>query len=94
MGKPVCEDRCLNNAAWICTREAGHIGRHMSDDGGDWHDDGQPASYSAWCAVLGAAAGRANARIVFGPETYDAWRQGSTPDAYARKVAANQGRGR
>lgn len=41
-------------------------------------------SYANWTIRVGEAAARHNARIAFGSETYDAWKAGVSPDAYAK----------
>jgi len=41
-------------------------------------------SYANWCMHVGVAAAKYNARIDYGPDTYDAWESGISPDAYAR----------
>lgn len=37
--KMTCGNRCQEHPEWVCSRAAGHPGRHESEDGGDWHDD-------------------------------------------------------
>jgi hypothetical protein len=40
-------------------------------------------TYAAWCNEIAKAAGVHNARIAFGPMTWDAWSAGVEPDEYA-----------
>ena len=37
-GEEPCGALCLDNPVWVCARASGHMGRHESADGGDWHD--------------------------------------------------------
>lgn len=55
--------------------------------GGERVDLPWQSSYANWTIRVGEAAARHNARIAFGPETYDAWAAGISPDAYARDRA-------
>lgn len=44
-------------------------------------------SYANWTIRVGEAAARYKATIAFGSETYDAWKAGVSPDAYAKARA-------
>ena len=44
-------------------------------------------SYANWCTQLGDASSKHRSSIAFGPETYDAWARGTTPDTYAKSKA-------
>lgn len=35
---------CPEEPSWTCRREFGHMGRHESPDGGDWHDHSGPTA--------------------------------------------------
>jgi putative endonuclease len=44
---------------------------------------GSPAvSYAAWCELVSQAAGKHGRRIAFGGETHDAWRDGTSAEAF------------
>jgi hypothetical protein len=45
---------------------------------------GPTTSYSNWCVALGTAAAKFNRVIRFGPDTFDAWRRGQSPEGYAQ----------
>ena len=44
-------------------------------------------SYANWTIRAGEAAARRGTNIAFGSETYDAWRSGVSPDAYASRAS-------
>ena len=44
-------------------------------------------SYANWTMRVGEAAAKHNAPIAFGSETYDAWKAGISPDAFAKARA-------
>ena len=44
-------------------------------------------SYANWTMRVGEAAAKHNAPIAFGSETYDAWKAGVSPDAFAKARA-------
>ena len=44
-------------------------------------------SYANWCTQLGDAGAKHRSSIAFGPDTYDAWARGTTPDSYAKSKA-------
>lgn len=44
-------------------------------------------SYSNWCDLLSKARAKHGGTIAYGPETYDAWARGASPEAFAKSKA-------